>query len=492
MLSQLKFATVEQDTSSKVPFLQPGEITADIMREYETACLGYFNNKEIAKNKQVRKILAGLHDSRIQDWIAVDHEHFLGLTFAEFMKEFRTAYLPEDWEEIARIELLGTVQKDDTFWDFAVNIQTKNSLLCNTQSYLDKEQLHHHLEASMTPKLSLCCRLEKSSKVVKFEDWVIEVKHVDDLLRSERADFEVLAKSTREVSRRSNALNKPFCHVNTNHQNPGSSYARLVHTPRISLPKLLDSKRQLIYDNNSCLKCRHVFVYHCSPACMNNFPNPTMYKTLTQAYVDTMAKCYKKNMAAILPQEDEPAMQLIAVVMGSSSNPVAYMPPNLSNVIEEGKDSDASSGVSTTAAMMSIPSTSAPLKAVAEDLALQTVPHLYWHCSIAGPANSFPVTFNALIDHGSHTVLICDSFAQSLGLKRHKLHTPMAVEMAIPGDGAKRVIKLIEWVKLCMYNLSSSWTSKSVRTVITPSLCANVILGLPFLAHNSIVIDHES
>jgi hypothetical protein len=35
---------------------------------------------------------------------------------------------------------------------------------------------------------------------VNFKDWLIEIKRVDDLLKAERADFEALAKSTREAS----------------------------------------------------------------------------------------------------------------------------------------------------------------------------------------------------------------------------------------------------------------------------------------------------
>jgi hypothetical protein len=61
--------------------LKPGEITADVICTYKNACFGYFDNKKIADDKQVHKILAGLCDSHVQDWIAMDHDHFLALTF---------------------------------------------------------------------------------------------------------------------------------------------------------------------------------------------------------------------------------------------------------------------------------------------------------------------------------------------------------------------------------------------------------------------------
>src|ERR1700683_5537270 len=60
----------------------------------------------------------------------------------------------------------------------------------------------------------------------------------------------------------------------------------------------------------------------------------------------------------------------------------------------------------------------------------------------------------------------------------------------MPEEGKKRVTELNEWVKLSLYDVSGQWTSKTVRAVIVPSLCAPVTLGLLFVMHNSIVIDH--
>ena len=179
------------------------------MRTYENACLGFFENKDIPEDRQVRKILAGLQDSRIQDWISVDCDRFLALTFTEFMVEFRDGYLSEDWEEVTRIELLGMTQKDESFWDFAIQVQTKNALLRNTPSYLDKEKLRHRIESGMSQKLALRCRLEKTSKIEEFKEWITEIKRVDDLIRAERTEFESLAKATREMGRRGNLIAEP-------------------------------------------------------------------------------------------------------------------------------------------------------------------------------------------------------------------------------------------------------------------------------------------
>jgi hypothetical protein len=489
MANQSKFATVEQESPSRPPVLTAGDLTPAVARSFEMACLGYFEHKDIAEDKQVRKILAGLQDSRMQDWVSVDRDRFLALSFPDFMKEFRAGYLPEDWEEITRIELLAMTQNDLPFWDFAIQVQAKNSLLQNTPSYLATESLRHRIESGMTQKLALRCRLEKLSKTEAFKDWLTEVKHVDDLVRAERADFEMLAKATRDAGRRTNTLTEPSRRVNTNNNGTSASTST-----RVNLPKLTDVERRLLYDNDGCLKCRRVFVTHRTHNCPNDFPDPTTYKPLTQMFVDAINRHGKKNVASVMLTGENTvtpvSAQPIAVVMGTSSNPVAYMPSNTSNVIE-GDSVDSENSVSRLVATVIHP-TPSTLKASVSVTAPLTVPHLFWKCSVSGSTNSFPVTINALIDDGSHTVLISESLTKSLGLKRRKLHEPMYVEMAMPEDGSKCVVQLNEWVKLSLYDVSGLWTSKTVRAVIAPSLCAPVILGLPFLSHNNIVIDHSA
>jgi len=88
--------------------LLPGDIIPRIMCDFEDACISYFENKEITPEKQVRKILAGLKDDCIKEWLSVDCVHVHGLSFPEFMVEFCAGYLPKDWEQDAH----GSAQHD--------------------------------------------------------------------------------------------------------------------------------------------------------------------------------------------------------------------------------------------------------------------------------------------------------------------------------------------------------------------------------------------
>jgi hypothetical protein len=140
---------VEQSVPSKVPLLHPGDISPIVMREYEDACTGYFDHKSIAEDKQVRMIAAGLKDMRIHDWFSADHACLCSLTFLDFLVEFRRNYLEDDWEETMHRELLSMMQGSASFWEFAVSVQAKNSLLTGTSSHLEEDKLHHQLEATM-------------------------------------------------------------------------------------------------------------------------------------------------------------------------------------------------------------------------------------------------------------------------------------------------------------------------------------------------------
>ena len=39
---------------------------------------------------------------------------------------------------------------------------------------------------------------------------------------------------------------------------------------------------------------------------------------------------------------------------------------------------------------------------------------------------------------------------------------------------------------------NNEWTSKTVCALVAPGLCSNILLGLPFLVHNNIIIDHTA
>ena len=54
----------------------------------------------------------------------------------------------------------------------------------------------------------------------------------------------------------------------------------------------------------------------------------------------------------------------------------------------------------------------------------------------------------------------------------------------------EKSVTLHEFVKLPLYNTSGEYWAKTVCAVVTLNPCCPVLLGLPFLSHNNIVVDH--
>jgi len=97
-----------------------------------------------------------------------------------------------------------------------------------------------------------------------------------------------------------------------------------------------------------------------------------------------------------------------------------------------------------------------------------------------------------LFDHGSHAILISEAFAERLRIRCRRLPTPEKVQMAMGNDSTPQEYELQEWIKLHLQDPNFSWTACTVCAIVAPGLCAPVILGLPFLVHNTIVIDHAT
>ncbi|OAX30745.1 hypothetical protein K503DRAFT_806793 [Rhizopogon vinicolor AM-OR11-026] len=61
-------------------------------------------------------------------------------------------------------------------------------------------------------------------------------------------------------------------------------------------------------------------------------------------------------------------------------------------------------------------------------------PHFLWDCQLDGPSLSSSLCVQALIDHGSHVVLIDEKLVDRLGLRRCRFSKPEEVSVALQGD----------------------------------------------------------
>src|SRR5258705_5202554 len=126
--------------------------------------------------RSLQIIKSRIQDSHIGNWISGDCDCLIPLSFDAFMVKFCTNYLAEDWEEDTHHELLSMTQGNSSFWDFAVTIQNKNSLLHGSTLHLTDDKLHHQIRAGMEVHLLKKASSEKLNKVVDFCKWLNDVK----------------------------------------------------------------------------------------------------------------------------------------------------------------------------------------------------------------------------------------------------------------------------------------------------------------------------
>ena len=161
--------------------------------------------------------------------------------------------------------------------------------------------------------------------------------------------------------------------------------------------------------------------------------------------------------------------RLITAVMGFASNPTGYTTNNVSDILlDEDEEDELNSDVCTCNAIIeSIDGTVITLPKVDEHHTPMTVPHLFW-CTSYFPVGDLPITFDCLLDVGSHLVIICEDLVNKLKLHHKRHHTPIFTETAMHND-QKNVIELGEFVKLQLYDASGQYISKSVCAVISSS-----------------------
>ena len=201
---------------------------------------------------------------------------------------------------------------------------------------------------------------------------------------------------------------------------------------RLYPPNITDAERTLLRDNEGCFKCHCAFAGHRAFEGKCEALTGTNYTPVTQATIDVAKKTHhvrpNAHVTATSIAQSEPTLSSIpeihpvAAIMPGITNPVAYHAANDTTILEgsDGSDDEVSipSPTSVGAFLESV-------EAIADTPTLESqylkeilpliVPHLIWRASVS-PPNSLPVSFDCLLDNGSHLVLIRESLVTELGL----------------------------------------------------------------------------
>jgi len=260
-------------------------------------------------------------------------------------------------------------------------------------------------------------------------------------------------------------------------------------------PPLTQMEREILEDHNGCKRCRKPYVER-NHQC--DWPDAENYKTLTlQDALDARARLDRRPttsnrrnaVAATMPFNND-----FNDAYNASRGTTQNNPPYIGSRAERAMSAPPTSHIREVNAVL--PSSSIPFALgngsdTSDEnrvsIAPLTVEHLKWEANVFG-SNEFPTRVECLLDNGAHLVLIRPETVADLALPIRKLCEPISVTLALEGD--KIVSELYDYVNLQLHSKNNEWTSKTVRALIAPNLCTNILLGLPFLSHNTIVVDH--
>ena len=468
-----------------------GDITPKIVREFETHCATYFMNTKdgVADELKVTKILGCFENNLVADWASTEQERLAKLSFEEFMKEFRERWLPDDWEQIIRVTMLGTRldPKVHRFETWAAQIMSHNVSLRNTPSFLTDDQLRSQLDIMMDAELQTLARSQSVSEIKDLHKWMSKIKKIDnerqinlkrmaeffdDSMRAAKRQNpgQYQSTSSHVGQYRAPRTSGTFANARLAARNPNTSSTS--NTTTSHPPRLTEEERRLLHEHEGCLKCREFYIGHRANVCTITLTG-NGYKTRTLQ--DALrAKATRGGTRAAAPPPPAPpvAVTTEATQAPKATELVAAVFPQKTYVVSETSTTDESD--SSIASVSDAP----PLKGK----------HFIWKCRVDNPTDRVSVKAKALIDSGAHMVLIRPDLVARLNLSSHPLEKPEKVNVAL--GSAEQITQLTHYTIICPTSLDSCFRSRPLHAVIAPGLCMPLILGLPFLTTNRITCNY--
>ena len=490
MPTESDIAVAQYANITQPPVLTAGKITPKAIMLFQQNCLDYFANAKggVPNELKVPRILSSFRDVEVLDWIASDRDRLSKIEFSDFMQELRRNFLPRDWEETIRTEILSSkLTQNKGFQDWARGIIVNNCVLRGTDSHFSNDSLRNTLEANMGTDLRILAKETKANEVKPFKEWLelmetVDAKRRNDAKRQrEYADEAVRNASAKRHQPHNNRSNRTFGSTSAEQNSATVTMNRC--------PRLTTEEKDLLSAHKGCFKCRRFYQSHTAGSCTNDFPAAEHYRTRTledalRAQRSSSQRGSDKGKQNSLPAKPTTSKAAAATIsaepdentsLDSTNENAVYAlfgPTASSSVLGNGSFSDGDASVSP-------PSLRSK--------------HYIWKCKTDGPAVEFPVTVSALIDNGAHLVLIRPQLVAQLGLALHQLKEPELVDVAIDSSNKKKEPKqLTHYVRLCVSSLDNSFVSRTVYAIVAPGLCMPIILGLPWLEHNGIVCDHSN
>ncbi len=515
--SQPKAVPIIRDSSD--------ELKATDIALWEYSALNYksANADKVSDTTIIPMLATGFQDELVRDWFDVNHDDFVSLSITNFTNSMRTNFLDEHWARDLHSSILSSAQSSNKSISQWSSCLWKKATLLNKMSYqISDECLLDHFETNLAPHLLSAYRNDEEIK--KVQDLNNIQKWTSAAVRFENRTKDCLREWEDMVKKHPASNSQP--NSNAKHQNTGYCSNATISVPSTAststastsaasgsgsnppsrpgtpgIGGLNDPMREYLDKHKGCRKCQRTNTDHCSADCTLGFPDPATYRGITLADGVTLAlDTPSLNSVTSITVNDTSHISSGPIAVISSSLPVPSHPPTneLCIIIDDDNlsvDSD-NEAVHSANCSTSLPPHFGKVHPICSVSSSPKVPfaldHLVWPCAIEDRSSSSPfpsyVHTCALIDDGSHLVLIKLELIACLNLKVRPLPKPISVTIAFQ-DNSTAKTSLISWVKLKLHARKNQWSSGTVCTIIAPNLCTDIILGLPFLAANKLIID---
>lgn len=271
-------AIVQQKRPEAIPVLYNGIIDPSVMLNYETAVEYCCEFAEIPAEEQVACIALGLKHPEVKAWYNDYKAELDALDLDTWLARMRTQFLPTNWIDNVKRELINARQgKTQNFSNYLQHCQHLNSTLCSSKAQLDNKFFRAKVQAGLNITLYRLCQAKRINCIEDFDTWANRVTVMDDFrLLTEQQNDGRLAEIMRSMSiaNGNKSSNSPTTRIITTHTTDTMKTSKRV-------PRLTDSERKLLRDNDGCLKCRSPFAGHITRNCKIGFPLPSNYVPIT-------------------------------------------------------------------------------------------------------------------------------------------------------------------------------------------------------------------
>jgi len=398
-------AIVTRHAAHKIPpVLGDGVVTPACLQEWENACADFFDaaKEPIAEDKKVAKITGGFQNNNIRNWFASARTRIHALTFTDLMDELRETFLPLNWEQDTKKEVLTTCMTDNqSFFDFSTKMIWLNDLLLGKPAHLDETRLHEVIYYNMSNDLHEDC--EKSDtelaamQALSLPKWQNTISERDLKLKKTamRLAERVAAQVEKEGKKRVLADSSRAANATNNNEKQFK-----VEGSR----KLTQEERDIIREHRGCFKCCRLYAGHFQMDC-NNLP--VSFDAITQ---DT-ARCAKAEFdkkrarTSSANTQNNAQSTLRTQANANRSTPAAAVAASTENADESGEESENSQTVAVTRPSAVIMGSDDDDSDLSEEVCPLVVPHYFWRAKVFA-GNDIPIAMKCLIDDGAHVVMI--------------------------------------------------------------------------------------